>query len=463
MKFEDRKISRKRFLQMAGLGGLYLSGALGKNHVRATPAPAPIVINILLEGGPDLKHLFVPPVSTTPGSYGESYWRYRSSAQETDPSNPVTWQTRYNDDYTEVTGSGTTFGILSRCGWLVNQFNAGNAAVVANVIHTTSRNHEQGLLELQSGLVGAPVSGSSTIGWGGRLSQASTGHVLSMTDQLRPFCNRPDLNRNLIISAKDTRNIGLYYDSALATNPASTTSTAVMTRALRSYYTRKALLTGTPYSRFQEHELKLRTLGDQIRARLDASPVPTAIDNLINGGLNRRNFANQIKSVYDSFLCADIPGYDFRVMSLNYGGWDTHKRQRTIMGDNLEDIFGAGKALDVLTANMSSADRNRTVFVISGEFGRQLRSNGDGGTDHGRGNTVIVLGNPVTGGVYGNLFPASEIPNFPSYNRDTTGLTSLEQVLGRVCDWHSASGDTVFPGYATTSLEAGVNLSTLLV
>ena len=460
----NNQISRKRFLQMLGLGGMYLSSLGGKSRILGTPAPAPIVINLLLEGGPDLKHLFVPPVSADPASYGGNYWKFRASAQEVDPVDVTAWQNRYNSDYVQVARSGFTFGILNRCGWLIDKFNAGNVAIISNVIHSDTRDHARSLLELQHGVIGAPTQGAATVGWGGSLTQNSGGQILSITDQMRPFCNRPDGNRNLILSANNTRNIGLYYEQDLTTTPDSTSPSAIMTRAMRSYYTRKSLLTGTVYQRFQDSELRLRTLGDQVRNRLDANPVPTAIENLSSGNtaLNRRGFANQIRSVYDSFLCADIPGYDFRAMSLNYSGWDTHKRQRQSMGDNLEDIFGTGKGLDALTSSLPAADNNRTVFVIAGEFGRQLRSNGDSGTDHGRGNYVILIGNPVLGGVYGNMFPDSEIANFSSFNKDTVGLTSLQQILGKVCDWHSGSGNIVFPGYATTAIEPGLNLAGLI-
>ena len=464
---KNELISRKRFLKIAGasLGGLYLSSWLKPQDFQASPAPARIIIHLLLEGGPDLRHLLVPPYSSDQNTFAGRYWKFRSSAQQTDANIPSTWQDRYVNDYTEVTSSGVTFGVLNRCGWLVSQIQAGNVAIINNVIHSDSRRHDHSLLVLQSGILGDQPLATRTIGWGGRLSEASGGRILSMTNQVRVFCNRPDGDRNQIISARDTRNIGLHYADALTNDPASEDPRAVMTRAMRSYYSQKPRMTGTMYERFQAAEEKVRLLGDQMRARLDANPVPQAIDDLVNGAspLNRRNFGEQIRSVYDSFLCADLTEYQFRVMSLNYSGWDTHQGQRTRMGNNLEDIFGTGRGLDALTSSLSTQDRDRTIFVIAGEFGRQLRSNGDQGTDHGRGNNVIVIGNPVTGGVYGDMFPASDIPNFEIFNRDITGLTSLDQIFGRLCDWHSGTGSTVFPGYTTTPIEAGVDFTNLAV
>lgn len=42
------------------------------------------------------------------------------------------------------------------------------------------------------------------------------------------------------------------------------------------------------------------------------------------------------------------------------------------------------------------------VILTISEFGRTVAENGSGGTDHGRGNCMLVLGGPVAGGrVYG--------------------------------------------------------------
>ena len=44
-----------------------------------------------------------------------------------------------------------------------------------------------------------------------------------------------------------------------------------------------------------------------------------------------------------------------------------------------------------------------TTIVVMSEFGRTARENGNGGTDHGHGNVMWVLGGGVNGGkVYGD-------------------------------------------------------------
>ena len=68
------------------------------------------------------------------------------------------------------------------------------------------------------------------------------------------------------------------------------------------------------------------------------------------------------------------------------------------------------------------------------------------------------------------MFPASEIQGaagatrFDAQGADIEGRTSFERVLARVCDWVEPGSSTqVFPTAATTPVEAGVDLTGLLV
>ncbi len=94
--------------------------------------------------------------------------------------------------------------------------------------------------------------------------------------------------------------------------------------------------------------------------------------------------------------------------------------------------FGTGGGLDTLFSSLDASVAENLVILISGEFGRQLSANGDGGTDHGRGNSMLVIGDPVVGGLYGDLFPESELARFDEPSSDIEGLTSMEHVFGAV-------------------------------
>ncbi len=113
---------------------------------------------------------------------------------------------------------------------------------------------------------------------------------------------------------------------------------------------------------------------------------------------------------------------------------------------------------------LAAGANDEIVYVFNTDFGRQLRPNGDWGTDHGRGNYTILVGRGLNGGVYGEMFPASEIQGavgstrFDQQGADIEGRTSFERVLAAACDWtESGTGAQVFPGASTSAVETGVD------
>jgi uncharacterized protein (DUF1501 family) len=88
-----------------------------------------------------------------------------------------------------------------------------------------------------------------------------------------------------------------------------------------------------------------------------------------------------------------------RVFSVSLGGFDTHadeKPAQQILFERLDT------ALTAFLDRMSKTPAGRRVVVaVYTEFGRRVRANGSQGTDHGTAGPVLVLGDPVRGGLYG--------------------------------------------------------------
>src|SRR5437763_15206383 len=94
---------------------------------------------------------------------------------------------------------------------------------------------------------------------------------------------------------------------------------------------------------------------------------------------------------------------NLRLAFLSLGGWDTHLRQGNQKGQLADRLRPLGDGLAAF-AEALGRDWNDTVVVVLSEFGRTVKENGDGGTDHGHGNAIWVLGGGVRGGqVYGEL------------------------------------------------------------
>jgi uncharacterized protein (DUF1501 family) len=83
-----------------------------------------------------------------------------------------------------------------------------------------------------------------------------------------------------------------------------------------------------------------------------------------------------------------------RLAALELGGWDTHANQAGRLPGTLRQL-DAG--LVALRDGLGTAWRDTVVLVMT-EFGRTVRVNGTGGTDHGTGAVAFLLGGRVAGG-----------------------------------------------------------------
>lgn len=151
-----------------------------------------------------------------------------------------------------------------------------------------------------------------------------------------------------------------------------------------------------------------------------------------------------------------------RLAFAGLGGWDTHIRQGNHQGQLANHLRPLGEGLMALAKGIGPA-WNDTVIVVISEFGRTVRENGNGGTDHGHGNAIWVMGGPVQGGrVYGE-WPGLA-PKALYEGRDLAVTTDYRNVLSAVLQRHLRIGDgaveAVFPGLPRASGNLGNMLRT---
>lgn len=129
------------------------------------------------------------------------------------------------------------------------------------------------------------------------------------------------------------------------------------------------------------------------------------------------------------------------------GGWDTHVNQGAARGQLANRLASLGEGLDALCTGLGDALAD-TVIVVASEFGRTLRQNGNGGTDHGRGNVMWLLGGPVAGGQVLGEWPGLDTAALAD-GRDLAVRTDFRQVLAPVLERHLGLTETalatVFP------------------
>ncbi len=158
---------------------------------------------------------------------------------------------------------------------------------------------------------------------------------------------------------------------------------------------------------------------------------------------NVRGFGSQLANLFRR-----DPAIQVAFMDL--GGWDTHINQGTGTGQLANHLTPLGQGLAELCQGLGPLFRNTTILVMS-EFGRTAHENGNGGTDHGHGNVMWILGGEVPGGkVYGrwpglaqkDLNEGRDLPTTTDF-RSVLSWTLSEQMMTSRKDL-----DKIFPGFS---------------
>ena len=137
-----------------------------------------------------------------------------------------------------------------------------------------------------------------------------------------------------------------------------------------------------------------------------------------------------------------------RLGFLSAGGWDTHANQGNATGALANNLANLAAALVQLRCDFS---RPNDVVVVASEFGRTTTENGTGGTDHGHGNTLWLMGNRVQGGRWhgewtglapGNLHEGRDLPVHHDFR------AVFAQVLRASQGLSATQTDRLFPGFS---------------
>jgi len=460
---------RRRTFIKSSLSGLALAGT-GLPRLGFAELPTllnrNLVAQFMMLGGPDLRHFFAPPFDPTPGSYGREFYRVRASAYDIEDT-PTAAEAFWNSNFEPLQSGGQSFGMMRGLDWLKGMWDGGNVALVQNVVGAVSRDHDHAQLVWESSDRSLTQTSRPETGWGGRLAQYANTELASLTRSPRLFCLHPHptetglVGTQRIVTITDPTSVGLFEpDSSV---PPDDYQRGIV-RALANYYQAKdpELVAESVHRVFADHQLGLQALGDLLRPRYESFTEPASITALYSGptALGNVPIGLQFRSLYYALAAGDL--LNLSSASMAYGSFDSHDNQKDEIENKLFDLFGPGAAMETLYQLLPPAIANQIVFVFSGEFGRQLKGNGGNGTDHGKGNTVLLVGMPVSGGVYGEMFPTEELDRLDEPTPDIEGRTDLDALLAELCDWaEPGSSGQVFPDLAMARIEQGVNLSAL--
>ena len=142
-------------------------------------------------------------------------------------------------------------------------------------------------------------------------------------------------------------------------------------------------------------------------------------------------------------------GVGLEVAFADVGGWDTHVNQGNVQGQLAQRLNDFSDSIAALVADLG--DRMDDVVILTmSEFGRSVRQNGTGGTDHGHAGSMFVVGGSLKQ-------PKKVLGRWPGLEReqlhegrDLALTTDFRAVFSEVANKHLGADkmDRLFPGYA---------------
>ncbi|KAG1648201.1 hypothetical protein GQR58_030039 [Nymphon striatum] len=359
----DQKVSRRKLLGTgaAAIGATAAFTALGSAIADGTPSnPADndVLVVVFLRGGADGLSI-LPPVA-----YPSYYDLRRKQGYDIAVSQE------------QAIGIGhNTFALHPAMAPLVEAYNANNLAfipaVAAPAALTASRSH----FEVQDVMERAGTNVMASDGWLARHVRTSgTEDIPALSMDKRTHVSLSGANVGTV-SFPTAQNFQLYGYS-------DPTSAAAALARIYPYGTGDALV-----DEGANTLAAVRRVGG-----INFAGIPPQVT------YPNEPFAKQLRELAQLIRA----GIGLRVATLSSEGWDSHSDMGGAEpgGSMYDRIRNLAEGLASFRADLGNQGSEVTTVIMS-EFGRAIEVNGSGGTDHGRGGLMMVLGQSVNGGIYG--------------------------------------------------------------
>lgn len=415
--------SRRSFLR--AVGGLAASAALphralplatslaglaalaNQSHA-ATTSGYKALVCLYMNGGCDT-HNWVVPMDAT--GYAE-YARARGE---------LAWAANRLQAITASgQASGRSFGMPVELAPLRDLYEAGQAAVVANVgplVRPITKAEYAAGIGVPAKLFShndqtstwqslAPEGAPS--GWGGRMSD------ILMSANAQPVFTAVSAAGNAVfLAGSQVSQYQVGQEGPVLA--ASLTSSSVFGSATAGNALRRAYA-ATPGDRLQMEYARVMQRGLGANAALSAAlagvnvpAIPTTTVPQVNGNtttLDKLSLARQLRMVAQMIAANPALGMRRQVFMVQMGGFDTHANQ---MRDQPAQMAQVAQSISYfMTALQTLGLQNNVTLFTASDFGRTLLSNGDG-SDHGWGSHHFVVGGAVKGRQIVGEFPVTAL------------------------------------------------------
>ncbi|MGE0442042.1 MAG: DUF1501 domain-containing protein [Gemmatimonadales bacterium] len=330
----------------------------------------------------------------------------------------------------EVIDLDGRFGLHPALAPLAPRWQAGDLAVVHAVgSPDTTRSHFDAQDFMESG---TPGTKSTPDGWANRLCRAhDRDHAETPFRAVGFGAQLPRVLSGTApaLAIDDLKTFGVRTRNQGAANDR-------LTRAFEDLY--QGAATGLLSSSSAEAFEAIRMLKEANPTRLD--PANGADYPRGRLGMSLMQIAQLIKS--------DL---GLEIAFADVGGWDTHVNQGSATGQLGLRLGELGRALAAFATDLGPRMRDVVVLTMS-EFGRTVRENGTGGTDHGHATAMMVMGGGVRGGRVLGRWPGLA-PEARFEGRDLAVTTDFRALFSEILAGHLGANrlDAVFPGFARST------------
>jgi uncharacterized protein (DUF1501 family) len=137
-------------------------------------------------------------------------------------------------------------------------------------------------------------------------------------------------------------------------------------------------------------------------------------------------------------------------VAVDFPSWDTHESQNPASGTMARRMEDLSQSLAAFHRDVIGPGHPVTALIMS-EFGRTVAENAAGGTDHGHGNTMMLMGQHIAGGRVLTQWPGLH-PDLLYQGQDLEITIDYRDVLAEVLQRRMGNTDLafVFPDYSPT-------------